>query len=90
MLEKKSSDISKSIGQYLQSKLPCDEVIASDQDVLMSGILDSLGIADLLSFLEQQFKLKIPFEDVTVENFSTIRAMTSFVEKKIRADRRCS
>ena len=76
-----NSEISNSIHTYLQSKAACSQPLTNDQDLLLSGILDSLGIADLLAFLESEYAIKIALEDVTVENFATISTMTAFVAR---------
>jgi len=55
-----------------------------DDDTLLveEEIIDSLGIFLLLGFIKERFGVDVDPEDVTMENFSTIRAITSLVEKK--------
>jgi acyl carrier protein len=52
-----------------------------DQDLLSAGILDSLGILQLVAFVEEKFGIKIPDEDVVFENFMSINALVSYLEK---------
>lgn len=46
--------------------------IANDQDLLLSGLLDSLNILKLVSYLEQQCNIAIPPEDVLIEHFGSL------------------
>lgn len=49
---------------------------------LESGILDSLGILDLVHFLEQEFSLQISDDELVPENFESLESVVSFVQKK--------
>lgn len=55
----------------------------SDNDQLVeSGIIDSLGIMTLLSFLEENFSIKIPDNALIPENFDTVSNITTLVESQ--------
>jgi acyl carrier protein len=54
-----------------------------DSDKLLeSGIVDSLGILDLVAFLESDFQVHISDEELLPENFQTVEAIAQFVERK--------
>ena len=52
-----------------------------NEDLLSAGILDSLAILQLVAYIEDQFGIKIPDEDVVFENFQSINALSSYLEK---------
>jgi acyl carrier protein len=52
-----------------------------DEDLLSAGILDSLAILQLVAYIEDQFGIKIPDEDVVFENFQSINALSSYLEQ---------
>jgi len=55
----------------------------SDEDLLLeNGILDSLGVLELVTYLEQEFKISVADEDLVPENFQTIARLTAFVREK--------
>jgi len=56
--------------------------IKDDDDLLSSGLIDSLGILKLVSFMEEQFALEIPSEDVVYENFHSIESMLSYLTNR--------
>jgi acyl carrier protein len=53
--------------------------INEDEDLLSSGLIDSLGILMLVSFIEDKFGIQVPGEDVVYENFSSIEAMSRYL-----------
>jgi hypothetical protein len=52
------------------------------EDLLLSGLVNSLGIMRLVSFTEQRFGLQIPPEDVIIDHFQTIDALARYVEAR--------
>ncbi len=55
----------------------------NDQDLLVeSGIIDSLGIMTLLSFIEEKFSIQIPSEDLMPENFASISTIAALIERQ--------
>jgi acyl carrier protein len=55
----------------------------SNHDLLLEkGILDSLGILDVVTFVESEFNVAVDDEDLLPENFESIHAMTGFVQAK--------
>ncbi len=57
-----------------------ETVIGNDDPLIESGIIDSLGIMTMLSFLEDKFSLEIPGEDLVPENFASISTIAALVE----------
>jgi acyl carrier protein len=73
---------------YLSEELldPLDNLkLTEDDNILTTGLINSLGIMRLITFVEEEFRLEIPPEDVTLENFRSIRCMADYLERRIRA-----
>lgn len=49
---------------------------------LEAGMIDSLGILDLVQFLEQEFSFTISDEELQPENFESLEAVAGFVRRK--------
>jgi acyl carrier protein len=58
-----------------------------DQRTLLfdEGIFDSLGLLNLIAFLEKDFHVKVHDSELDAENFESIEAIESFVQKKLCA-----
>jgi len=60
-----------------------DYVELNFQDnLIMTGIIDSVGIQSLISFLERKYNIEIEDQDILPENFENIDAICSFISKK--------
>ena len=56
-----------------------------DEDIFALGFVNSMFAMQLVLFIEQEFQISIDNEDLELENFRTINAMTRLVEKKTTA-----
>lgn len=56
--------------------------LKADDDLLDSGILDSLSILRLVSFIEERFDTEMPLEDIVIENFQTVETLTNYLDKR--------
>jgi acyl carrier protein len=52
-----------------------------DEDLLSAGILDSLGILQLVAYIDKTFSIQIPDEDVVYDNFKSINSLTSYLQQ---------
>ena len=60
-------------------------VVRDDQSLMSSGTLDSTGILELIMFVEENFAVKIPDEDMLPENFDSVNAIAAYIERKKQA-----
>lgn len=57
--------------------------IKNDTLVFKEGFFDSMGFIRLITFLENEFKIKISDEDLVEKNFESIDSMSKFVESRL-------
>ena len=67
--------------EYIQTEILNDPefVIEADQDLLLSETLNSLSVTLLIAHIETTCDVHIPPEDVTLENFSTLRSIETYI-----------
>ena len=53
-----------------------------DSELIKSGILSSILVVDLATSLEEDFNIQIPFNEITIENFSNIVLIEKFINEK--------
>jgi acyl carrier protein len=76
-------DIVKEIQGYVLSEFAAErDEIGVEENLLGQGIIDSMGILKLVTFLEERFGIETVDDDLVPENFETIELMKSFVERK--------
>lgn len=59
-----------------------DNDFGSESSLVSSGIIDSMGIVEIVNFVEKEFGVIIPDPDITVENFETVRIISNYVLSK--------
>ena len=59
--------------------------LQSSTMLFVEGILDSMGFALLLDYLETEFKISAEDSDLVEENFESIDALADFIQKKTPA-----
>lgn len=62
-----------------------DDGLAPDDNLLLSGIIDSLGVMQLVAFLQSESDIKVEPREITLKNFKTVNAIIGFVERKATA-----
>jgi len=50
---------------------------------LEEGIVDSTGVLELILFLEEDFGIKVPDEDITPDNFDSVLRLTTYIRAKV-------
>lgn len=67
---------------YISSTLIQDQrlVLEDETSLLLGGLIDSLGIVRLVTWLEDSLGLKVPLEDVTLENFETLEQLDAYLQ----------
>ena len=58
-----------------------DDVLSDEEPLLGSDIVDSLGIMRLVSYIEEEFDVEVPEEDLVPEHFQTVNRLAAFVER---------
>lgn len=53
--------------------------LGPDDSLLQSGVLDSLAIVKLLSFIEEEFDVEIDDADFDPENFENLRTIARLI-----------
>ena len=68
----------------LQTQLPGEDPanLQPDDDLIDSGILDSMGIMQLVTHLEKEYGINIPTEEIEPEHFVSVSALAAFVRGK--------
>ena len=62
-----------------------EDGLKDETSFLEEGIIDSTGILELVTFLEEEFSITIEDEELVPENLDSINNVTAFLERKIEA-----
>ena len=61
-----------------------NETLEDDTSFLEQGYIDSTGVLELVTFLEQRFGIEIADDELVPENLDSIRRVAAFVESKLQ------
>lgn len=70
---------------FIQDDLLYGQEVKSDQELLLSGLVDSIGAFELVAKVEEFSGRSIPPEDVVVENFSSVDAILEYIKSHLGA-----
>ncbi len=58
------------------------ESVDHDEDLLAQDVIDSLGIVELVGFLESKYGVEVGDDDLLPENFRSVNSVVAFVESR--------
>ena len=70
------------IKTFISTSLLHGKEIADDEDLLLSGLIDSLGVMRLVRHLEATYAITVPPEDVVIEHFATVNDIAAYVQHR--------
>lgn len=56
--------------------------ITEDTDLLLGGLVDSLGVVRIVGWIEDELGIEVDPLDVVLDNFGTVAAMVSYIERR--------
>lgn len=59
-----------------------DQVLNNDDSLLDNGIIDSTGVLELITFLEERFQIAVDDTELVPENLDSVSRLTSFIQRK--------
>ncbi len=62
-----------------------DNPIADDDSFLETGVVDSMGVMELVAFVQSEFGVAVAQNEIVVDNFDSIRKLANFVRRKLPA-----
>jgi acyl carrier protein len=70
------------IRTFLAQQFPMTKNIGNDEPLLKNGLIDSLGILEVVTFMEKEFGIVVSDEDLLPDNFGSIYSLADFIHNK--------
>ena len=74
-------DVRQQVRQFIRNSFLVDD-FADDDSFLASGIVDSLGIMQLVTFIEREFAVHVQDADLVPDNFDSVAKVSGFIERR--------
>ncbi len=78
-------EIKKSVKQFILESILFEDnnyLLDYDDSFLEKGIIDSTGVLEVVSFIEDEFNISVDDEELTPENLDSVNKLAIFIEKK--------
>jgi acyl carrier protein len=75
--------VREQIRQFIRDSFLVDE-FADDESFLGSALIDSLGILQLVSFVESRYAIAVADSDLTPDNFDSVAKLAAYVQRRNR------
>ena len=69
--------------RIVQETVETDAPIQPDDQLLQSGILDSVSVLQIYLALQSELDVDLDIEDITEESFASIRTITELLERRM-------
>lgn len=63
-----------------------DGLPGDDDSFMEKGFIDSTGILEVVSFIEEKFLITVEDDDLVPENFDSIRRLVNYVNSKLKTN----
>jgi len=76
------SDVAQGLIDFVSKELLSnrrDLELGVGEDLLGSGLVDSLGVMRLVTHIEKTYGVSVPPDDVTIENFMSVETMVAYL-----------
>ncbi|MDA0835592.1 MAG: acyl carrier protein [Planctomycetota bacterium] len=57
--------------------------VIDQESFLQSGLIDSTGVLELVTFLEDRFQIAIDDEELVPDNLDSVERLVTFIETKL-------
>jgi acyl carrier protein len=54
-----------------------------DVSFLEEGIVDSIGVMELVAFVEEKYQIQVNDQDVTPDNFDSVNRLANYIRKNL-------
>jgi acyl carrier protein len=78
------SEIERDVRAFIaENFIVMDGDLAVDDSLTLNGVLDSMGVLELIMFIEERFGVTVPDEDTLPENLDSIERIIGYLERRL-------
>jgi acyl carrier protein len=81
-------DTERSVRRFLSENFPLVDgaAVGRGDSLVAAGVIDSTGVLELVDFVETEFGLPVPDEELVPQNFDSIECIVAYVARKRSGD----
>ena len=80
-----TTDIQSEIYQFIVNNFMFGQAdgLKYDESLLQRGVIDSTGVLELVSYLQDNFNITVEDSEIVPANLETVQGIVAYVEKKL-------
>ena len=80
-----TTDIQSEIYQFIVNNFMFGQAdgLKFDESLLQRGVIDSTGVLELVSYLQDNFNITVEDSEIVPANLETVQGIVTYVEKKL-------
>jgi len=84
-MDAKMDSIEQKVREFISGEFLAGGSTDFDRDsyLLETGVIDSIGLFRLITFLEETFHVRIPDQDLLAENFQSLNHIMKYINTRI-------
>lgn len=82
MTDAGTDELTPALVEMITSEITFGEPVEPGTDLLLTGLVDSLGVIRIVTWLEDHLQIEIDPVDVVLENFQTVERMVDYVRRR--------
>jgi len=75
-------DLATELTEMIQTEITFGQPVEPDTDLLLTGLVDSLGVIRIVTWMEDHLEIEIDPVDVVLENFQTVALMVDYARRR--------
>lgn len=77
-------DVKEQIKQYIAENFLFSSngfSLDDDESFLEAGVVDSLGVVELVAFVEETYNFEVPDDDIVPDNFDSVDNLAAYITR---------
>jgi acyl carrier protein len=82
---RKIMSVKDEIKQYIAENILFSSngfTLDDDESFLEAGVVDSLGVVELVAFVEETYQLEVPDDDIVPANFDSVDNLAAYISRR--------
>jgi acyl carrier protein len=79
-------DVKVKVDSYIRDSFLLGDTsveLGDDESLFDRGVIDSTGVLELVSFIEETFNMKVEDEELVPDNLDSLKKISDFVQRKL-------
>ena len=75
-------DLESDLIEMIEAEVTPGRTVEPDTDLLLTGLVSSIAVVRIVSWLEEYLEIEIDPVDVVLENFQTVALMVAYARRR--------